>query len=461
MLGSTLGLPYGPMYLSESLYRHGYDPHIVYTTNDEVIERVKQLLTNDTLCIGISTMSGTQLFNAIAIAKLLRKNYPHLPLIWGGVHITALPEQTLKSELVDVIVWGEGEDVFPKVLAAIEKNNDFGSLVEQPGIGVKVDGQCVVGPNSGFTVLQDRVFEIPYHLLDMKRHSRKLIIGPEKEFQIWTSRGCPYKCRFCSNSSKLWPNTKMRNHSIEHIVRDVAVLHRNYGADCITFADEGFLQQEKRFIEILEAIRKERIYIKYRFSARINLLLKLKPETWELMKEYGVIAIGTAPESGSQRILDYMGKGITLEQIYELDAILTKYKLFKSFNVLVCTPSETIEDLKATLRLICNLAETSTYCPYPIGTLHKYIPLPGTELFDDAVTKGFKPPEKLEDWGYFDFENIRETKNVVRPWISDMDFDFIEKATVLIETLNHEFIGNGSNVSKIKQHLLSIKKLIE
>jgi len=460
MLGSTLGIPYGPLYLSESLYRRGYDPHIVYTTNDETIERVKQLLTNDTLCIGMSTMSGTQLFNAISIAKLLRKNYPHLPLIWGGVHVTALPEQTLKSELVDVIVWGEGEDVFPKVLGAIE-NNDLGSLAGQPGIGVKIDGQCVVGPNSGFTVLQDRVFEIPYHLLDMKRHSRKLIIGPEKEFQIWTSRGCPYRCRFCSNSSKLWPNTKMRNHSIEHIVRDVSVLHRNYGADCITFADEGFLQQENRFIEILEAIRKEGIYIKYRFAARINLLLKLKPETWEMMKEYGVIAIGTAPESGSQRILDYMRKGITLEQIYELDAILTKYKFFKSFNVLVCTPSETREDLKATLRLICNLADTSKYCPYPIGTLHKYIPLPGTELFDDAVTKGFKPPEKLEDWGYFDFEDIRETKNVVRPWLSEKDFDFMEKATVLIETLNHEFIGNGSNVSTIKQHLLSIKKLIE
>ena len=253
----------------------------------------------------------------------------------------------------------------------------------------------------------------------------------------------------------------MRNHSIEHIVRDVSILHRKYGADCITFADEGFLQNEERFIQILEAIRNEGIFIKYRFTARIDILLRLKLETWEMMKDYGVIAIGTAPESGSQRILDYMGKGITLEQIYRVDTILTKYKFFKCFNVLICTPSETIQDLKATLLLLSNLAETSKYCPYPIGTLNKYIPLPGTKLFDDAIIKGFEPPKKLEDWGYFDFEDVRGTRNIVRPWLLDTDFDFVEKATVLMETLNHEFTGEGANISKINQLLQDIKKLIE
>ena len=459
MLGSTLSIPYGPLYLSESLHRSGYETHIIYTSNDEAIRKVKQLVTSDTLCIGISTMSGTQLFNAVSIAKVLKEMYPRLPLVWGGVHVTALPEQTLKSELVDVIVWGEGENVFPTILKAIE-NNNLSSLTGQPGIGVKENGQYVVGPNSGYTALQDRVFELPYHLLDMPRHARKLIIGPEREFPIWTSRGCPYRCKFCSNSSKLWPNTEMRNHSIEHIVRDVSILHRKYGADSINFTDEGFLQNEERFIKILEAIRDEGIFVKYRFAARIDILLKLKSETWEIMKEYGVIGIGTAPESGSQRILDYMGKGITLEQIYRVDTLLTKYKFFKTFNILICTPSETMEDLKATLLLLCNLAETSKYCVYPIGMLHKYIPLPGTKLFHDAIVKGFKPPENLEDWGIFDFEDVKETRNIVRPWLLDTDFDFIEKATVLMETLNHEFIGEDANISKIDQLIQDIKRLI-
>ena len=463
MVGEVLWLPYGCLYLSESLYRYGYEPHIVYTTNDETIKEVKQLVTDDTRCIGISTMSGTQLLNAISIAKVLKEMYPHLLLVWGGVHTTALPEQTLKSKLVDIIVWGEAEDIFPTVLDAIE-NDNLDSIIGQPGIGIKRNGECVIGPNSGYTVLQERVFELPYHLLDMPRFSRELIIGPKREFPIWTSRGCPYRCKFCSNSSKFWPNTKMRHHSIEHIVHDVSVLHHKYGADCITFSDEGFLQNEDKFIHILEEIKREGISVKYRFASRIDILKRLKPETWDLMKEYGVIAIGTAPESGSQRILDYMGKGITLEQIYEVDAILTKYKFYKTFNILVCTPTETIDDLKATLLLLCNLAETSKYCPYPMGTLYKYIPLPGTGLFDDAIAKGLKQPEKLEDWGPFDnifAEDVSEKRSAIRPWISDADIDFIEEATRLIDTLNHEFIGEGADVSRIEQHIQNIKKLIE
>jgi len=256
----------------------------------------------------------------------------------------------------------------------------------------------------------------------------------------------------------------MRHHSIEHIVHDVSVLHHKYGADCITFADEGFLLNEEKFIHILEEIKREGISVKYRASSRIDILQRLKPETWDLMKKNGVIAIGTAPESGSQRMLDYMGKGITLEQVYEVDAILTKYKFFKTFNILVCTPTETIEDLKATLLLLCNLAETSKYCPYPMGTLYKYIPLPGTSLFDDAIAKGLKQPEELEGWGLFDnifAEDVSEKRSAIRPWILDADIDFIEKATQLTDTLNHEFIGEGADVSRIDQHIQNIKKLIE
>jgi len=460
MFGTTLSIPYGPLYLAESLIRKGYTPHIIYTSNDEALLEIDALVSSETLCFGIATMSGTQLSNALDIAQNLKEKYPHIPLIWGGVHITALPEQTLNSDLVDLIIWGEGEDTLPLVLDALERN-DLNSLAGQPGIGIKENGKFLIGPNSGYTVLENRIFELPYHLLDMDRHCRKLKIGPKREFQIWTSRGCPYRCNFCSNSSKAWPNTKMRNHSIAHIVNDVSILYHKYGADCITFADEGFLQNEERFVQILEAIRQENIFISYRFSARIDILLRLKPETWKLMKQYGVIAISTAPESGSQRILDYMGKRITLEQIYKVDELLTKHKFFKAFNVLVCTPKESRDDLKETLRLICNLAETSMYCPYPIGTLHKYIPLPGTQLYEDAIQSGFVPPERLEDWKYFDFEDMKNTRNIVRPWISDSDFQFVEKATTAIELLNDEFTGEKADIARIKEHFKNIRKLIE
>lgn len=84
MLGTTLNLSYGPLYLSESLIRHGYTPHIIYTDNNETIKKVGALVSGQTLCFGISTMSGTQLSNAIDIATILKAKYPRIPLIWGG-----------------------------------------------------------------------------------------------------------------------------------------------------------------------------------------------------------------------------------------------------------------------------------------------------------------------------------------------------------------------------------------
>lgn len=458
MLCGSLYMPYGPLYLAESLMRHGYQPVIINDTNDATVERIAEL-PEPPLCVGISTMSGRQLANAIAIAKELKMFFPGMPLVWGGVHGTALPEQTSQSELVDILVCGEGEDVFPKVVKAIEDDN-IESLVGTPGIGMRDGDKTIIGDNSGYTDISSRAIAVPYELLDMPRYSRELLIGPRREYPVWTSRGCPFRCRFCSNGSKTWPNTKMRFHSIEHVVKDVHTLHFQYGADCITFADEGFLQNQDKFLSLLQAIKDDGISVKYRFSARVDLLLRLRDSTWEALKEYGVIGISTAPESGSERVLKSMGKGITLNQIYAVDNLLTKHGFFKAFNVLICTPDETIDDIRDTMRMLLNLAKTSTYCPYPLGTLHKYIPLPGTEMFDDAIKRGLQPPNRLEEWVDYDIEDAMGRRSSVRPWITDADSQFINKAIIAMESLNNCFTGPSADDAAIESGRNAVRALL-
>ncbi len=453
----TLSLPLGPLYLAESLIKAGYKVKIVDTDNQAALAEVDKNLSANTLCFGISTMSGTQLENASIIAKALKEKYPDLPLVWGGVHITALPSETLKSDLVDYIVWGEGENTIIRLLEAVRRG-DIDSLLKEPGIGFKKDGKFYIGPNSGYTDL-DNCFSLPYHLLDMNKYIRSLNIGAKKEVPVWTSRGCPFRCKFCSNSSSSWLNTKIRLHTIDHIVKDVKTLVRDYGIDMITFGDENFIWNEKRLLDILSAIRKEGISVKYRFLTRIDLLLRLKEKTWETLKKYGLAAVVTGPESGSQKILDYLGKGITLEQIYQLDEILTRHGFYKTYNILICTPAETRDDLNLSLKLILDLAGSSLSSPYPFS-LNKYIPLPGTEIYQDAIQHGFRPPEKLLDWGKFDFEDIANTRGLVRPWISKEDFSYIQKAIDLVEKLNSEFKGPEANFKTIKNIIGEIEAFI-
>ena len=456
--GGQLSLPEGVLYLAHSLLESGYKVSIIDSPNEIALKEINRIVSKNTLCFGISTMSGTQLANAIKIATLLKSKYPAIPVIWGGVHVTARPAETLQSELVDYIVWGEGENAIVPLVSAI-KNNEIKSLNGMRGIGFKDRNSVFLGENSGYVSL-DRVFRLPYHLLDMEKYPRKLLVGANREFPIYTSRGCPNRCKYCSNSSATWPNTKIRYHTIDHVINDIRTLVEKYGADMVTLADESFLINQQNVIDMMKAIRKEGISVKYRFTAHINFLLNLKEETWQFFKDHNVVAIGTAPESGSQKVLNSLGKYITLEKIHQVNNLITKYGFYKMFNIMICTPYETREDLRLSLKLVAELARTSTTSPYPFGKLNKYIPLPGTELYEEAIKLGFNPPDNLNEWSKFDFGNFENTKDIVRPWIRKEDFDYIQRAIYLVERLDCQFTGVNADKEAIRGSLQKIDQLI-
>jgi radical SAM superfamily enzyme YgiQ (UPF0313 family) len=318
----------------------------------------------------------------------------------------------------------------------------------------------VVTKNSGYTKLENKIFSLPYNLLDMEKYKRKMNIGLDRCFYIFSSRGCPFNCKFCSNSSKIWANNRVRYHSIEHITNDIKTLVNKYNADGITFGDELFFINEKRVIEICNEINKLNLNIKFRGSGRADLLSRLKDTTWQLLKDTGFVGIGMGIESGSQRMLDYMGKKTTLEQIYKTDEKLTEYHFFKTYNFMTCLPGESIDDLKETLKVILDLAKTSYYCPYPFSTLHKYIPLPGTELYEISKEYGFIPPISIDGWTDFDFENVYDTTEKVRPWLSGEMLKYVNRVNDLVEKLNGLYMGENANKTKIKSVMNEISEMI-
>jgi len=112
-------IPFGPLFLAEALAAAGYRVTLLDRSNAETIRAVAEAAGPETVCIGISTMSGVQLGNAVAVARALRHKLPAVPLVWGGVHATVLPGQTLGHELVDYLVWGEGEQSFLRLVEAL------------------------------------------------------------------------------------------------------------------------------------------------------------------------------------------------------------------------------------------------------------------------------------------------------------------------------------------------------
>ncbi len=449
-------LPLGGLYLADALIKNGYSVSIIDDDVEDIKRQLLSLVNSGTVALGISSLSGTQLQHGLTVAKFIREKFKNIPIIWGGAHATALPQQTLQSELVDYVVWGEGENSLPELLGCIRNKTSHKHI---KGIGYKDNSNPVLTQLSPYTDLNS-IFELPYHLLRMDKYARKLDIGLNRCYYVFTSRGCPFRCKFCSNSSRFWPNTKMRYHSIEHILNDVLNLMNNYGADGITLGDENLFVDEQRLISICEALIKANFRVKYRTSARADLLFRLKPSTWDMLKKTGFVGMGISIESGSQKMLDFMGKGITLEQIYKVDSLLTEHKFYKSFNFMTCLPTETISDIKLTLKLIIRLAESSRYCPFPFGALHKYIPLPGTELYDISIQHDFLPPRSIEGWTEFEDENVSETYHIVRPWISVEMIDFVCMANKLIEELNVLYLGSKSDQNAISRKIKEIQVFI-
>lgn len=449
-------LPFGGLYLSEALLRRGYETAILVGTMDEVKAGLKKLVHDGVMAVGISTMSGKQLANALKLAEFIRSNWPDVPIIWGGSHVTLTPEQSICDELCDYIVWGEGEDSLPLLLDCLRTGQE---PLDVKGIGYKKEGVPIVTENSGYTSLAG-TFKLPYHLLDMETYARKLIIGMERCFNIFTSRGCPFRCRFCANASTVWPNTRIRYHTIDHIMNDIEVLINDYQADGLLIADENFFVVEKRIHELCTAVIKRGFNkIKYRAVARFDQLSRLSDSTYQLMKEANFIAIGGGVESGSQRILDYIGKGITVEQIIEADEKLTRHGFYKNFRFMAGVPTETMDDIKLTLSLLHRLAGTSRYCPFPFSW-GNYIPFPGSELYDEAIKHGFQPPQSLREWAYgYDFDDLEGSMSVVRPWVKGAYKDLLLQANQLCAKLNSLFRGNYSDEKEIMSVIHEIEKL--
>ncbi|TAN66910.1 MAG: B12-binding domain-containing radical SAM protein [Magnetospirillum sp.] len=452
-------VPTGILYLAEAVEAAGMEVTILDQSVPEICAGLDRHIRPDTMAVGISTLSGSMLGNAIAVAHHLRARWPAMPLIWGGAHPTALPEQTLQSSLVDYVAVGEAEVSLVHLLDAIRRGGGWQTIA---GIGYKCDNRPKINPNAPFTAL-DRVFDLPYRLLDMERYKRKLRVGGDRWFSVLASRGCPYRCKFCSNSSSVWPNTKVRHNTLDHVAHDIGRLVRDYGADGILFNDEVFFVGEKRLTVFLNFLKDCDFGIRYRAAARVDTLARLGDETWRLLRDVGFIGIGMGVESGSTRALEIMGKGITPDQVRASVEKMNSVGIRKTFNIMTCVPGETVEDVRETLRLIVWLGRASMESPLPFGqSINKYIPLPGTELYDVAITRfGFKPPANLEGWTDLDFEDFRDKSSRVRPWLTPDLIDYVDRANGLMARLNSSFTGRMEDRPQMEAAIAAIESFVD
>ncbi len=382
-------VPGGALLVGTALHHAGYRVKII----DQHVEKDWQLrlsegLQENVICLGISCIIGDQISNGLEIAKFVRA-HSTLPIVWGGVHPTLLPEQTLENEFVDIVVRGEGEETAVELMKALEENK---SLAGIPGISYKENGKIVHNRDREFIDL-DTLPPPCWELIDIHRYT-----GGHQGYRyisLKTSRGCPFNCGYCY--ANVFHKRRWRSMSVDNVLKEMTFLMDQYAIDLFLFDDEEFFIDIKRGRELVEAFK--RLNICWKASIRVDTLLRMDDAFLELIRESGCIWLGIGAESGSNNMLNLMNKKITRENILEANRKLARHHLRAQFFLMVGFPTETWEDMKETISLALQLKRENEGAE--ISAFSLFTPYPGCELHDLAVVHGLEPPDCLEKWATF------------------------------------------------------------
>lgn len=187
---------------------------------------------------------------------------------------------------------------------------------------------------------------------------------------IGTTRGCPFKCNWCAKP--IYGN-RYNSRSPENVIKELKLLKEKYQFDHIWFCDDIFGLKPGWVNEMAELAKKEKLQFRFKIQSRADLLLQESYVT--ALARAGCDNVWIGAESGSQKILDAMDKGITVDQIYKAVKLLKQYGINPSFFIQFGYPGETKADIKLTMKMINELL------PYEIGISVSY-PLPGTVFYE-------------------------------------------------------------------------------
>ncbi|MDP2930956.1 MAG: radical SAM protein, partial [Chloroflexota bacterium] len=321
----------------------------------------------DAEVVGLTAVTPT-INTAIAIARHLKKANPNLTVVLGGAHATLLPEETLASAPeIDIIIRGEGEQTIVELLQALENKRP---LHDVPGISYRRDGKVLSNTlRSDYTDLDTLPF-LAYHLLPWQKYRPHPPHGRALPFAaIITSRGCPYRCSYCS---KPVFGTKFRAQSAARVIAEIAYYQHRFGVKELAVYDDVFTLDRKRAYDIAEGMIKKGIKIDWTCETRVNLVDR---DLLKMMKRAGCYAVAYGIESGSPEILDTLNKGITLAQVEEAVRLTREAGLQTIGYFMIGSPGESRETIVQTVALAKKLR--LDFAQFAVTT-----PFPGTELYD-------------------------------------------------------------------------------
>lgn len=378
-------IPLSLLHVAYPLQRADYKVRIF----DMRLENIEDFSIGDPIFVGISAMSGIQIHYALTFAKKVRTENPSCPIIWGGVHPSLLPEQTVTNECVDAVVRGEAESMIVDLANRFENDQPLEGVA---GVTYKTEGRIKSNPDSSLIDLDDIPLDLPYNLLSMDKYPA----FRAGRFHIQTSRGCPHNCGFCYNS--IFNKRKWRGKTAKRVLDEIEfILGKFPHVKWIDPVDDNFFVDKKRVEDICTGMIKRGIHVKWRANCRFDYLSNYDKSLIGLLMRSGCAELDFGGETGSDRLLSLINKDVTSDQMIKSVQNLKKWapSIEPYVSWMSGLPTETDEDLKVTFNLMDKMREVNEKTQHFGVFIYTPFPSPVAEL----LRPDFKPPKSLEEWG--------------------------------------------------------------
>ena len=335
--------------------------------------------------IGISCFTDRRalVFNFI---KKIKELQPKIISVIGGGHATALSAQILKNySFIDFIARGEGEITFFELLQTLKNKTENFSKIN--GLSFRQNNNIIINPER-IPVLDLDIFpypqynELPGKTIKFTHYDGRYLfngknISELKTMSIITSRGCPFKCTYCSTTA-FW-GRKPRYRSAENVIGEIEYLYKIHNVEFINIIDDAFTINRKRAIEICDAIIKKHIKICWICETNVKTI---DDELIKKMGEAGCFAINYGVESGSPAILANIKKNISQEEIINAINLAKKYNILADIFLMVGNQGENDKTINETISILKRAKPSS-------GGWGILTVFPDTELYKHCKETGY------------------------------------------------------------------------